>query len=84
MSDAEVPEADALEQSAAVEPDAQADLGEVPAVDPEAPEADALEQSAAVRASGPASASVGMEVPEADAQEQAAEVGDDDGRDRSP
>ncbi len=44
MSDAEVPQADAREQSEPVEPDAIGGPGGAPA-DPEAPEADAIEQA---------------------------------------
>lgn len=42
MSDAEVPEADALEQSRTIEP---IDVAEAPSSDPEVPEADARDQA---------------------------------------
>lgn len=81
MSDAEVPEADAAEQAAAVQPESVPDAGAPGSTDPEAPEADALEQSEVVgRGSGMAAPEIGLEVPVADAQEQALVVGDEDDR----
>lgn len=83
MSDAEVPEADALEQSEAVDPQLAADVGVRAPDDLEAPEADALEQSTPVAGSAPRTVpAVGLEVPAADAQEQAADLGEDDDHDR--
>lgn len=82
MSDAEVPEADALEQAEAVEPDGAGGAAAPSPAGLEAPEADAIEQSVPVRAGGGAPApTVGFEVPAADALEQAVEVGEDDDHD---
>lgn len=78
MSDAEVPEADALDQSMAVDSDVAADAGAAPRLDPEAPEADALEQSAPVHGVAAGEPTIGTEVPEADALDQAVDVGDED------
>jgi hypothetical protein len=81
MSDAEVPEADAVEQAAPVEAEPGPDAGGAGTTDLEAPEADALEQSEVVeRGGGAAPPEIGLEVPAADAQEQALVVGDEDDR----
>jgi hypothetical protein len=78
--DAEVPEADRLEQQEAVIPEAPP---EMPAIGVEVPEADALEQEEPVGGEEPPGAPIiGLEVPEADALEQAREVPFDEDEDR--